>query len=255
MTTARDFIRFAPGLQKPKALAIDAERALADAMVAGDAAAHHRLWEVALPLVPYCESKLRKSGYLAHVAHADPDMLQEGYLCIGPALKRWDPSGGRMSSFLVPRIRGAMLDWAAEAFKAGIASKHTACTVLDMEEIIVDGEFEPKDEPGLHAAASGFSRMDMLTYDGIYGPSGLDHASANPNALSVERVQEVDDLLRLLYTLPTELSETIRLAYGVGCAQLSAQEIADMSGLSVRTVYRHIEDGVAQMRQKWRDYK
>jgi RNA polymerase sigma factor (sigma-70 family) len=210
---------------------------------------------VALPLVPFCAAGLCRRGYLPATDVQDDDMLQEGRAAIGEALKRWDPVLGRMSSYLVPRIRGAMLDWTAEAYKGGIASKHTACTLLDMEETVVDGEFEPQDQPGLHAQAAGFSRLDMLTYEGIYGSAGLEESSAHPNAQAVELAAKVEDLMRLLDSLPEDLADTIRLAYGIGCAQLSADEIADLTGLSRRTVYRRIEDGVAQLQEKVRHCK
>jgi len=234
------------------ALTAAEERALGEAAQLGDQTAYKKLWEVALPLVPFVAKGLRRSGYLTPGMRDEEDMLQEGSIAIGEALKRWDPAQGRMSTFLVPRIRGALLDWTSEAHKGGIASKHTACTVVDLEEAAGSEDFEHQDQPGLHAQAAGFSRLDLLAYEGVYGGQGeLDEASANPNARASELAAIVDDLNRLLCKLPADVAGMIRQHYGIGVPERTVDQIADSTGLSRRTVYRRIKDGVAQMHEMW----
>jgi RNA polymerase sigma factor (sigma-70 family) len=73
--------------------------------------ARNRLWIDTAKLVLYVFHLMRRAGSLPGVAPDDMDVIQEGNMAAGRALKRWDPSKGALSTFLVPSIRGAMLNY------------------------------------------------------------------------------------------------------------------------------------------------
>lgn len=135
-------------------------------MQQGDKGARMRLWEDALRLVLLVEGRLRKAY---GIEAPDLDMIQEGNLAAGRAVETWDPQQGAFSTWIVAAVRGAMLDYLNEAAKGGIGSKSAAVVLVDMEEPVASSAETSgtEDRPGMQRTSAGFSRGELLTYDGV----------------------------------------------------------------------------------------
>jgi RNA polymerase sigma factor (sigma-70 family) len=135
-------------------------------MRAGDGRARLLLWEDALRLVLLIEGRLRKQY---GIEQPDLDMIQEGNIAAGKAVETWDPSAGAFSTWIVAAVRGRMLDYLNEAAKGGIGSKSAAVVLVDMDEVVASASETSggEDRPGMQRASAGFTRGELLTYDGV----------------------------------------------------------------------------------------
>jgi RNA polymerase sigma factor (sigma-70 family) len=102
-------------------------------------AAHTRqdwraLWLDGLPLVRFTLTRMRANGEL--LSPVDDDLLQEGYLAAGEAVRLWQPPLGAFSTFLVSWIRGRLLTYLN---KAGSSFSGRAVVAGPLPDETVDG--------------------------------------------------------------------------------------------------------------------
>lgn len=106
-----------------------------------------RLWEQTIYIVKHAVTRLLQAGQLAPERASD-DLLQEGYMAAGRAVKTWNPDLGMLSTWISHAVRGAMLNH-LKAESTGIIGGRDAghITVSLPEETLHDMEDEePSDE-------------------------------------------------------------------------------------------------------------
>lgn len=67
------------------------------------------LWEQTIYIVKHAVTRLLQAGQLAPERASD-DLLQEGYMAAGKAVKTWNPDLGMFSTWISHAVRGAMLN-------------------------------------------------------------------------------------------------------------------------------------------------
>lgn len=213
----------------------------------GSRIARGTLWSEAMRLVYRTESRLRS---LYGQEALDEDMIQEGAVAAGRAVDTWDPTRSSFATWVLSNVRGAMLDYANEAGKAGIASKSTDVSLLDMEEGVA---FSPEtsgteDRPGF-AADGSIPRSELLTYEGVQLGAEVDGAGYVPEEYqSPEHRTEIERLRRVLRELPTDDAYLLQAFYGIDRAKRTAEEIATDLGFSVSGIRKRVTILQSQVR-------
>lgn len=111
--------------------------------------ANLRLQEQALLLVMFIFQKMMKKDKLQTVEAFDMDAIQEANLAALQALPNWDPMRGTLATWLIPHIRGALLDYANTHTNGGIGSKHNKLVQVAIDEVVASEEIigAPEDNP------------------------------------------------------------------------------------------------------------
>lgn len=163
------------------------------------------LWLQAIPLAKFALRKLSKTkGSKA----LDEDTFQDTLLALGGAVRRWEPSRGKFSTFIFSWARGAALKSMAAAWQQTEESEES-----------IDAAYDPAPE-GLGDPALQEETEELRTE---YAEYLLAHIEAD----------EDRGMLRKLY--------------GVGAAKLSQREYAQEKGLSERTVRRRVKNLLSQL--------
>lgn len=84
-------------------------------------------------LVRYVIANLKKGGQLKGYDFDDEDLISVGLLAAVKTFKRWNPEQGALSTFLVPRIRGAILDYVNTEVSHGMGGKTARVCVLSLD--------------------------------------------------------------------------------------------------------------------------
>lgn len=108
-------------------------------------------------------AKLHRKGLLKGYDYADEDIRQEGYLAAIEASARWNEDQGKLSTFLAPRVRGAVIDYVNRERNHGMASKHGTVDVSSIEDAAISPT--SSDELALSEDEVYGNRMDDLAYD------------------------------------------------------------------------------------------
>lgn len=137
-------------------------------------AAHKQLWAEASKIVLYVLGRMKRNGRIPSVGYDDLDAIQEANITVASALPQWDPIRGTLATWLVPHIRGSLLNYANTHNNAGIGSKHVSVTRVGLDEQ-VDSEEDSsaQDEPGQEQTI-GITREENLTYSTDVIPSPFD---------------------------------------------------------------------------------
>jgi RNA polymerase sigma factor (sigma-70 family) len=218
----------------------DGRRTLHAAMRAGSKKARETLWIDSLRLVRRVNAQLR-SAYGQD--EGDEDWLQEGALAAGRAVDTWDPQRSSFASWVVTNVKGAMLDYINENGKAGIGSKSTAVTMVDMEEGVA---FSPElsgteDRPGSGHVDDGIPRSELLTYDGIQLGDDTEGEVQPPEGYEApeDRVTGLQ-LREALGRLEPQDEAMLRAYYGIDCPRLTLEQLATRFTLSVSGIRKRI---------------
>jgi RNA polymerase sigma factor (sigma-70 family) len=141
-TTAYDL--YMKNLSKVKRLTNAEQRALvwdANDGHANDAfGARIKLQEQALLLVMFIFQRMQTKSRLESVEPLDMDAIQEANLAALQALPNWDPVRGTLATWLIPHIRGALLDYANTHTNGGIGSKHNKLIQVAIDEVVASEE-------------------------------------------------------------------------------------------------------------------
>lgn len=190
------------------------------------AAAHDRqdwgaLWLAAAPLVVFTIEGMISKGELAPTSWANGDLRQEAQLAAGLAVRSWSPLEGAFSTWIVLRIRGAVLDALRREFKRGFGGGgETPYLVSSQEEVWIDSD--PDDE-------ADAVKQDTFVYpedEVLVSPeTAMDRAIA---MRLLERCDQTDQLI-------------LRLFFGVDCEPKTISEIADFTGVSRSSAHRAVE--------------
>jgi RNA polymerase sigma factor (sigma-70 family) len=200
----------------------------------GDTKAKKTLWEQASKLVLFVHAKMKRQGKLPTVAYDDNDAIQEANLAVGEALLRWDPARGTLATWLVPHIRGTLLNYANTHLNAGIGSKHVSVIRVGLDEQVDSEEVSSaQDEPGMEQSV-GITREESLTYSEEVIPSQVESLSAS----QVERA--IDSM-----TYPHNNISHEHYIMG-----LSVAEIAENRGVTPQTIRRYLSESNVYLRGK-----
>lgn len=160
-----------------------------------------KLWEAALPLVKHTISKLLAAGQIT-TEQATDDLLQEGNLAVGRAVRTWEPDKGTLATWVCRAAHGALLDHLRRQSSGMIGGRDSGVAVAALFEEITEGSLrEPQDEVVRE-----------------------DDARAVREAIQALRVPEDREL--------------ICKVYGIGCDAQTLPEIAAEWGMSPRSIDR-----------------
>ncbi len=146
--------------------------------------------------------RLGKAGALEGYTLDDPDLMQEGYLAAIKALKTHDGATTKASTFLVPSMRGAILDYVKKERNAGMASKRKALNVISLNDDssdhceVCDYVYGEEDVPTLIEA--GHLNGESIVYDvpivrGAWSPTNFDKTYAQEiTAAEAQLLAELD---------------------------------------------------------------
>lgn len=177
------------------------------------------LWVDACKLVLYAYRAQRAQGMLPYTRLDDMDMIQEANLAAGRALESWDPCKGKLSTWLWPHIRFALLRHALEE------REHTGKGRASMDEWIGAEELaEAQDTPGMEQEEP-IRLEDELVYD--------HHVFDAPEAAAVHA-----ELIERINAMCSE--DFAELAVDFLFRDYKVTELADKYEVSVPTIYNRL---------------
>lgn len=141
------------------------ESAVYGATISGRADAARTLQGQALLLVAHVFRRMQARDRLVTVEAFDMDAIQEANMAALEALPNWDPMRGTLATWLVPHIKGSLLDYANTHTNGGIGSKHNKLIQVAIDEVIAQEELsEAQDTPGVEDSVP-ITLEESLTYE------------------------------------------------------------------------------------------
>lgn len=188
-------------------------------------------------LVRFVIVKLAKSGALANHDLNDEDIEQEGLLGAVSALRRFDPSKElEMSTFLVPRIRGAILDYVNKERNRGMASRRWKVDVVSVDDTVAEPLGEEVSEEDSGNAVCAF------TYeDGMF--AATPQSFENP-----EIIASAQQYAALVARLPKDERLAVERHFGLnGKTPMSFAEIQRKYRIPPGTSVRRLQQGLSHL--------
>lgn len=160
-STAYDM--YMKNLSRVKRMSNQAQRA---AQQLGTRQAKASLQGQALLLVAHVFKRMQANDRLLTVEAFDMDALQEANLAAMEALPKWNPVLGTLATWLVPHIKGALLDYANTHTNGGIGSKHNKLIQVAIDEVVASEELlgAPDDNP-FAETSEPITLEESLTYE------------------------------------------------------------------------------------------
>jgi RNA polymerase sigma factor (sigma-70 family) len=199
----------------------------------GDLSAKHILWQETLRLVLYVAKSLAGKG----IPFTD-DLLQEGNMAAGLGLDTWDPELGALSTWIVPKVRGAMMDYSMKDRMRGTGGKDGPTPImssLDASAGVID-DYAASDLPG-EAEQDSATRHDSTELPAYESPETATYRA---------QVRQYVDRLPV-----GRVRGAVQLYFGLdGQGEFSAGEIATLYGISRSHVHRLITAGLDLIRRQ-----
>lgn len=119
-----------------------------------------------LLLVAHVFKRMQANDRLLTVESFDMDAIQEANVAALQALPDWEPVRGTLATWLVPHIKGALLDYANTHTNGGIGSKHNKLIQVAIDEVVGSEELlgAPDDNP-FAETSEPITLEESLTYD------------------------------------------------------------------------------------------
>lgn len=189
-----------------------------------------------LKLAQYQIAQLHKAGLLNGVDRDDPDVLQEALLAGWKASQTYDAEKGKLSTWLLPRIRGAILDYVKKAANKGMGGKDAVVRVDSLDAV---------------SSASGADTVDDSEDDsGEYGLTYEDTGYAVPAFFAEPGAYlDTEQLHRALARLGHYERSLLASYYGIGKPQRGLRALARQYRLSTATIARRIRETEETLRQ------
>jgi RNA polymerase sigma factor (sigma-70 family) len=188
-----------------------------------------RLQEQALLLVAHVFRRMQARDRLVTVDAFDMDALQEANMAALEALPKWQPVRGTLATWLVPHIKGALLDYANTHTSGGIGSKHNKLIQVAIDEVIAQEEVaEAQDTPGIEEATP-ITLEESLTYE---------------DTVDVERQKLYDQIREAAW-----LVRHGRLLTDHYLGGIDIKTLAERYGTSQDTIRRRIDQAIKDLRQ------
>lgn len=201
------------------------------------------LWQQALPLVPLAIRKAKRSGAIA-ADDADADLLQQGMLIAGEAVRTWKPIECALSTHVVWRVRGDLFNYVTERARGGIGSYKQRPDVLSLGDdrpntaktSDIDGE--DGEDDGTFDAALTYAGVVMPggQYDGDgYVPQGFDDPSVEADCAAKDAIRAS------LQHLTDEEQDLVCCVFGIGDGKTQTLvEYAAARDIPLRTARRRM---------------
>lgn len=170
------------------------------------------LWQAAIPIVKHAVTKLLRSGQLSTDSATD-DLLQEGYLAAGPAIKSWNPDAGMFSTWISHAVRGAMLDHLRRECSGMVGGRDSGRRTTVMEDDIA-----------------------------------MDTEAVTP-AAETERSNDALRVRVALASLGAREQLIVKRWFGIDCEPESLDQICMIAGLKRVQVWRVIKNTLSKMKQ------
>ncbi len=177
MADSTTFDLYMKNLSKIKRLSNEEQRTVHETLQSSCLVGSHRadllrqLQGQALLLVAHVFKRMQINDRLSTVEAFDMDAIQEANLAALTALPQWEPVRGTLATWLVPHIKGSLLDYANTHTNGGIGSKHNKLVQVASDEVIAQEELsEAQDMPGVEDSVP-ITLGESLTYDGDVLPN------------------------------------------------------------------------------------
>lgn len=197
------------------------------------------LWRQALPLVKLAVARMRNTVRSEDV---DDDLLQQGMLIAGEAMRSWRPIECAFSTHITTRVRSDLLNYATERGGGGVGSYKQKPVILSLFDERPGGS--KQDDADEEDADSTFD--GALTYSGVVLPSGqLDGEGHTPDGYR-DPSEEADVAAQLavraaLQHLTEEEQDIVCCVYGVGGGRTQTlREYAAARDIPLRTAERRM---------------
>jgi RNA polymerase sigma factor (sigma-70 family) len=177
------------------------------------------LWSQALPLVKHTVSKLIASGRLTSEQATD-DLLQEGNLAAGRAVRTWDPDKGAFSTWIVRAAHGAILDHIQRTSSGMVGGRRSPGHTTQLFEESLEGSLREPEEEILRAQNAQMIRRAVETL----------------------KIPEDRELLKLVYGLEDDEPRTL----------VQIAKDWDMSERSIQRMYAAAMKKLAGCLNNWR---
>lgn len=183
-------------------------------------------WLEHLPLVRFTLNRMKASGELQQPL--DDDLLQEGRLAVGEAVRTWNAGKGAISTWVCARVRYAVLNYLNKQHSGGINSRAHKVRMTELPPDEWAAEHGGDDE--LDEQRTWGPQLRALTY--ADPPEGY----ANPSDEATGAV--LGDQLRFaLGLLKGRDYAVLDALYGLEGEALTATQFAQATGLSRPGVY------------------
>lgn len=229
--TSTSYDLYMKNLSKVKRLSNAEQRALKE-LSGGCHVRERQLQEQALLLVLYLFQKLQAKSKLETVEPMDMDAIQEANLAALAALPNWDPVRGTLATWLIPHIRGALLDYANTHTNGGIGSKHNKLIQVAIDEVVASEELigAPEDNP-FAETSEPITLEESLVYD----------SEVFPNA---DKAYLIDQVKRHAWRV--QWGSYLHYAYEDGA---TIDEIASSHGVSKETIRQRLRQAEEDLRE------
>lgn len=188
-----------------------------------------------ISLSRYVMAGLHKSGHLKGYDFDDSDLAAVGNLAGVQAFNRWDESKGTLSTWLVPRIRGAILDYVNKEASHGMGGKTANVCVVSFEED-TDSSGNSADFVQGDGTDDYTSLVDTFTYkDTIFEtvPEDLEEPEVRQNKV---------DLRKIVISLGNPCSALLTRYFGLdGEDPESLAELEIRTGVKLSTNYARLQ--------------
>jgi RNA polymerase sigma factor (sigma-70 family) len=158
------------------------------------------------------------------------DLRQEGQLAALEALAGWDEAKGTLSTYLIPRVSGAMMSWLAKEGKRGL----TGVGKFTLESFVnIDGDYHGRED---------------ANYESDMGPRGpCEHMATEEviDYLPSEDTQEealINQVLEIVDRMPTQHRALLAEYYGLnGHKPLTLRELAAKRRVTLAVMRRRVD--------------
>jgi RNA polymerase sigma factor (sigma-70 family) len=222
--------------------------------LARDAEDWSTLWTAAIPWVKFVISSMGRQGLISwpHARRARKELrkevLQEGSLAAGGAIRNWDPDIAAFSTYICLRVRGDLINYLNEQKAQGLGTRWLAETDQDVELVTIHADPE-EDEDG----------EEIAPYEPTYADTGhVPEDLADPET-ELERQAQPAGLRGLLARLAPEDAANLRDFYGISISTdaeqapsepTSIRDWAARKGLSRMTAHRLVAAAERKLGQK-----
>lgn len=179
-------------------------------------------WLESLPVVWATLTRMRAAGEIQQ--RLDDDILQEGYLAAGLALRRWTPERGPAAPLIAAYVRGRVLNHLNTQHNGGIGSGRQKVQMFHLPETAplpgTNSDNLPPDSPA-----------DGLIY--AEPPDGFDDP-----AVALEREALLKQVRFAVELMDAEDRDMLKALYGLDGEPVTLNEYATRQGWAIRTAGR-----------------
>lgn len=185
------------------------------------------LWRAAIPLVKFTIKKMMRHGEVEPHGSTE-DVLQEGMLTAGAAIRSWSTYDAAFSTWISVKVRGALINYLNQQNNAGVGSRRVASGITSVS--LHESRFSNEIDEGYgDELPSTSARIERLSYE-------LDSVFPEPDsAATAEQIRAavyaVEDLL---------LRDVLIRTYGFEGESASERDLAERYGVSKMMTHRWV---------------